>query len=215
MTFRRNNWMLIVLGAYCLAPVHAIAEEPQSSRAPPLLVPADSGDLPSAPDASTAGVEPLPPLPSPPSAAAEPPDAFTPSAEFQEWITAVVREHLPHEYEKKKNWGNQAKTMSGLSVRMEDGRLETRRKFKQANDGSWQMYRVTLKNPEEKFDVRIANIRQLPNGNVGIDMTVLASLEVFGRQSLWERGVQLFSISAEADARVKLWAQAEVPRGWT
>lgn len=186
-----------------------LADDPVPSRAPPLLTAADTSTSPSQP----ASKNPLPPPPQVATsapAAAEPPDAFTPSAEFQEWITNVVREHLPHDYEKKKNWGNQAKTMSGLSVRMEDGRLETRRKFKQANDGSWQMYRVTLKDPAEKFDVRIANIRQLPKGKVGIDITVLASLEVFGRQSLWERGVQLFSISAEADARVKLWAQAEV-----
>jgi hypothetical protein len=210
----RTISILVALAATPLA--SAIAGDPQPSRAPPLLEPAETGNSQPARDselakpASTAGPAPAPPLPPPPTAAAEPPDAFTPSPEFQEWITNIAREHLPHEYEKKKNWGHQAKTFDGLSVRIEDGRLETRRKFKQANDGAWQMYRVTFKDPEEKFDVRIANIRQLKSGKVGIDITVLASLQVFGRQSLWERGVQLISISAEADARVKLWAHAEV-----
>src|SRR5438270_3930275 len=63
---------------------------------------------------------------------------FTPSAEFQEWITRLVREQLPDQYEKKKNWGHTAKSFDGVSVRMENGRLKTHRKFKEANDGAWQ-----------------------------------------------------------------------------
>jgi len=178
--------------------------------APPLLVPEGTSGTTSA-DQGRGDVPAQRSVPPDALAAdSEPPDAFTPSAEFQEWITDIVREQLPHEYEKKKNWGHQAKTFDGLSVRVEDGKLRTHRKFKQANDGSWQQYRVKLKDPEERFDVKLANIHQLPSGKVGLNITVIASLEVFGRQSLWEHGVQLFSISAEADARVRLWAQAEV-----
>jgi hypothetical protein len=156
-----------------------------------------------------------PPLPAEPppaasEAASEPPGAFTPSAEFQEWITNVVREQLPGEYEKRKNWGHTAKTFDGVSVRLEDGQLKTHRKFKEANDGTWQMYRIRLKDPEEKFDVKVANIRSIDGGKVAMDITAVASLEVFGRESLWQHGVQVFSISAEADARVRLIAHTEV-----
>jgi hypothetical protein len=180
------------------------------SLAPPLLVPEGTSGTKPADQARGDGPERRSLPPAAVAAGSDSPDAFTPSAEFQEWITAIVREQLPHEYEKKKNWGHQVKTFDGLSVRVEDGKLQTHRKFKQANDGSWQQYRVKLKDPEERFDVKLANIRQLPSGKVGLDISVIASLEVFGRQSLWEHGVQLFSISAEADARVRLWAQAEV-----
>jgi hypothetical protein len=137
-------------------------------------------------------------------------ESFTPSPEFQEWITALVREQLPHNYEKQKNWGHTVRTFDGVSIWMEDGRLETRRKYKQANDGKWQLYRVQFHDPEEKFDVKIANIRKLDENLVGLDVIVLASLHVFGRESLWDHGVQLYSISAEADARVRLWAGVEV-----
>src|SRR5262245_37837255 len=142
--------------------------------------------------------------------ASEPADAFTPSPEFQEWITGVVREQLPDEYEKRKNWGHTAKTFDGVSVRLEGGQLKTHRQFREANDGTWQMYRIRLKDPEEKFDVKVANIRSLEGGKVALDITAVASLEVFGRQSLWQHGVQVFSISAEADARVRLVAHSEV-----
>jgi hypothetical protein len=137
-------------------------------------------------------------------------ESFTPSAQFQEWITEIVRQQLPDEYEKRKNWGHTVRSFDGVSIRIEDGKLKTHRKYKQKNDGAWQHYRIRLKDPEEKFDVRIANIRKLPDGRVGLEITVLATLEVFGRESLWEQGMQLYSVSAEADARVRLWASAAV-----
>jgi hypothetical protein len=137
-------------------------------------------------------------------------DSFTPSPEFQQWITDIVREQLPDNYEKRKNWGHTAKAFDGVSVWIEEGRIETRRKYKEANDGEWQLYRVKLKDPEERFDIKIANIRELAEGKVGVEVTAVANLEVFGRQSLWQHGVQLYSVSAEADARVQLWTSVEI-----
>jgi hypothetical protein len=140
----------------------------------------------------------------------EPSDAFTPSLEFQQWITKLVRDQLPDNYEKRKNWGHKAKSFDGVSIQLDNGQLKTHRKFEDKNDGTWQMYRVKLKDPDEQFDIKIANIRKLDGGKVGMDITAVAALEVFGRQSQWEHGIQVYSISAEADARVRLWAQVEI-----
>jgi hypothetical protein len=137
-------------------------------------------------------------------------EGFTPGDEFQSWMTELVREQLPAEYVKKKNWGHTTKTFDGISVRLDDGLLKTHRKYRQANDGKWQMYRIALKEPAEKFDVRIANLRELPSGRVAMQVRLIANVQVFGRQSLWEHGVQIFSLSAEADAQVRLWAEVEV-----
>src|SRR5437016_6327468 len=92
-------------------------------------------------------------------AAVESADSFTPSPEFQEWITGLVRQQLPEDYEKRKNWGHTAKSFDGVSIKVEDGRIKTHRKYADKNDGQWQMYRVTLKDPAEKFDIQVANIR--------------------------------------------------------
>jgi hypothetical protein len=135
---------------------------------------------------------------------------FTPAADFQEWITSLARQHIPVEYEKKRNWGHTTKTFDGLSVRLQDGQLKTHRKFRDANDGKWQMYRIKLRDANALFDVRIANIRELPGSRVGMDIAATADLDVFGRQSLWEHGVQIFSIGVEATARVRLSAMTEV-----
>jgi hypothetical protein len=137
-------------------------------------------------------------------------EPFTPSAEFQEWMCDLVRAQLPDHYEKKKNWGHQARALDGLSIQLKDGKLKTHRKYKQANDGSWQMYRIDLVDPEEKFDIRVANLRSLDDGRVGMQITAVASVKASGRQALWEQGVQIYSVSAEADARVRLTAETAV-----
>jgi len=137
-------------------------------------------------------------------------DSFTPSPEFQEWITNLARQQLPENYEKRKNWGHTAKSFDGISVRLDQGQLKTHRKYEEKNDGTWQLYRVRLKEPDEKFDIQIANVRKLADGKIGMEITAVASLEVFGRQSVWQHGVQLYSLSAEADARVRLWSSVEV-----
>src|SRR6476659_4329718 len=108
-------------------------------------------------------------------AAVESSDSFTPSPDFQEWITGLVRQQLPEDYEKRKNWGHQAKSFDGVSIKVEDGRIKTHRKYEQKNDGEWQLYRVKLKDPADKFDIQIANIRKLEGGKVGLDVTAVAS----------------------------------------
>ena len=135
---------------------------------------------------------------------------FTPDAAFQGWVTDLVREHIPHEYEKRKNWGHTEKVLDGIFIQLEDGKLKTHRNFRDANDGRWQMYRLRLKNPDEKFQIRIEKMQELSDGRVAMELLVTTRLEVFGRRSLWQRGVQVYSISAEADATVSLSAQAEV-----
>ena len=137
-------------------------------------------------------------------------EPFTPSQEFQSWLTGLVREHIPHEYEKRKNWGNTDRRWDGISIRLDDGRIKTHRKFKEVNDGTWTMYRAELADPAKKFDVRVSSIEELPDGRVAMDLTATAALNVAGRQSLWTRGIQVYSLSAEADANVRFTAHFEV-----
>ena len=139
----------------------------------------------------------------------EPSDSFTPPEEFQELVTAIVREHLPDKFEKTKNWGNTKRVWAGVKFEREGLRLETRRRYREVNDGPWQKYRIDLLEPEKHFHVELRRIRQVEN-RVLCDVIVEARLHAFGRHSQWERGVQLFSISADAAARVRLKAALEV-----
>lgn len=179
-----------------------------ASRAPPLLVSGEREPGQPAPAEVRTTEAPAEPVQGPGQEPAS--EGFTPGPEFQTWVSNLVRQELPHKYEKRKNWGHTTRSVSGVSIQLDDGRLKTHRKYRQANDGQWQMYSVKLVDPEENFAVRVANIRQVANGRVQMEITAVANLEVFGRQALWEHGVQLLSISGEADARVRLRATTDV-----
>lgn len=136
-------------------------------------------------------------------------ESFTPSAEFQAFITALAREQLPDKYEKTKNWGQTTRVFDGWKVERHGLKIETRRRWKEANDGGWQMYRVDLVEPEKHFDVRIENVRQTGT-KVACDVAVVAAAHVLGRHTQWESGVQLVSVSAEAEAKLRLVATVEI-----
>lgn len=140
------------------------------------------------------------------TACAQGPATSTVSAsdsDLSEFVTAIVRTHLPHEYEKKKNWGNTTEIWDGVHLQLDRGRLKTKRKHKTVNHGRWTMYRATLTRPNE-FTVTVANLRKLDDGRAAFDADFVAPLDIFARVSQWERGVQLISLSADAEARVRL-----------
>ena len=85
----------------------------------------------------------------------------------------------------------------------------TRRK-KMVNHGLWQKYDVSLRNPEQKFSISVNNMRELPENVVGFNVDFTADLNVAGRQSKWVKGVQLYSLSAEGHAQVRLRLAVEL-----
>lgn len=176
-------------------------------RAPPLLAPPANQLYPAQSSVATpAPTSTFPPSSSTLTGPSSLPETFTPSEEFQSWITELARQHLPDQYEKTKNWGNTTKVWDGLKVSLDEGRLETKRRWKQANDGTWYKYRVDVVDPEKHFEIRIHNIREIGGGKITADVQVLARLKCFGRMSQWEHGVQLVSLSADADTIVALSA---------
>jgi hypothetical protein len=111
---------------------------------------------------------------------------------------------IPEQYENRKHWGMTAERWDGLIIRREGLRIETKRRMKEVNHGTWKMYRVRLLDPEDEFLLQVDNLRQTPDKQAACDITVIARLAVFGRISQWEKGIQLYSLSADAQARVRL-----------
>jgi hypothetical protein len=141
---------------------------------------------------------PDPPEPKPAAA------GVNPSPGLDDLITAIARDHLPHEYESKKNWGQTTAIWSGLSVWREGLRIKTRGQKREANHGTWERYRIRLVDPQQRFHVHVENLQERPGGRVAFDAWIEAQLDAQGQWVIWERGVQLLSTSADADAHVRL-----------
>ncbi len=125
---------------------------------------------------------------------------------FQRLITSIVRENIPHEFEKRDGWGETRERWDGLKIWRDGFQIKTKRRKKEVKHGSWKMYRVQLVDPVEHFQIRLESIRTLPDARTEFIVCVDAKLKAFGRFAQWEHGVQLIALSANARADVRFRA---------
>jgi hypothetical protein len=125
-------------------------------------------------------------------------------------IRSLLLTSLPREYENSKHWGQTKPRWDGLHISLDGLRLDTKRRWKEVNHGTWTRYQATLVDPERTLFIQSTNLRPVADRRVAFDVIVDAQLFVTGRLSEWVHGVQLYSFSAEADATVRLVMQCEV-----
>ena len=120
------------------------------------------------------------------------------------WLTAMVHDNLPPSYEDNRKWGQQKEVWDGVKFWREDGHLETKRRTKLVNSGTWTRYSMAVVEPDKNLHVEFNRLETLPDGRIAFEVTVECPLDVFGRLSQWTRDVQIVSISANADAACRL-----------
>lgn len=137
--------------------------------------------------------------------------AASDAANLEALLKGLVLEAIPHTYQKWDDWGRQAEQFAGVAWRRDPGgKLETKRQWVQVNDGIWRMYSAALVDPNQSFEVKLANVREQRPGIVAFDLSFVAALSLHARQAQWIRGVQLYSFSAEGSARVRLRVSCEL-----
>lgn len=138
------------------------------------------------------------------SFAQAPPAAESQRADvLDELFEKIVLEVIPRHWEDRSDWGMTKEFTTGLKISRDGLRIKTKRRRKPLNHGSWEYVRVDLLHPE-RFVLNVHNVRSGEGGKINFDVEVVAPLLVVARRSKWQRGVQLYSVSAEADALVRL-----------
>lgn len=132
----------------------------------------------------------------------QPPSFATP--EMVAWLSQLIHNNLPPTYEDDRKWDQQREVWDGIQLRREGMRIETKRKKKMVNAGTWTRYKIDLVDPDRLLVVRFHRLEPTPDGGVAFHVTVDCNLDVFGRLSQWVRDVQVISISANADAACRL-----------
>lgn len=130
--------------------------------------------------------------------------------ELVAWLTRMIRDNLPETYEDDRKWGKQKEVWDGVKIWREGGRLETKRKTKLVNAGTWTKYRIAIVEPDERLFVQFHRLEVLPTGQIVFNVSVDCTLDVFGRLSQWARDVQMISLSADADAACRLTLEGTV-----
>ncbi len=128
----------------------------------------------------------------------------------QKLLTEIIRSTIPTDYENTKDWGKTKEVKRGLTIRRDGLRITTKRKRRQVNHGTWKKYQVHLIDPDKYFRIRVENYVEQPNHRAAFDLVVDAKLDVFGRYSKWESGLQLISLGASAESTVELRVRCDV-----
>ena len=145
----------------------------------------------------------------PSSVAAEPP-AIQSFDELRATVAGMLRDRLPEKYVNDKHWGKTKPVFDGIRLRREGVKIETERRWKQVNDGVWKRYEIDL--PEDRDAVRLTvdRLEVVDHQRGRIALHLETPVHLFGRVAVWERGVQLVSINADAHAKVRLALTADV-----
>ncbi len=130
--------------------------------------------------------------------------------EIDKLLTRIAFDSLPEKFEDTKDWGEQSKRWDGIKWRREGLKIESSRRWKMVNHGTWQKYSATMRNPEEEFSLQIKNMHETDAGKVAFEIHVAAHLNIVARQSQWVKGVQLYSVNAEGHAKVRLRVSIEM-----
>ena len=130
--------------------------------------------------------------------------------QFDRILTDFVRSQIPSQYTDEKKWNKQVRQYDGIRLRREGWKLETKRKWKMVNHGTWQKFSIGLADPEKSFEVKLLNVKKSPGGKVDFEILFRAHVWLKARQSKWVRDVQIYSLSAEGEARTELKVSCEL-----
>lgn len=132
------------------------------------------------------------------------------SEDFNQLVTQLVLDGIPHTFTEDKDWGGQKERFDGFKRSRNGLRINVEARKKLVNHGTWKKYDISLRNPKSEFDIAINNMQELADDKISFDIDVGAHLNISGRQSKWVKGVQLYSLSAHGHAKLKLHLAIEL-----
>lgn len=193
---RSTRWMIIF--CLCCLPSSLATGQPQTSVAPA--------------QNTSKEIHPAPPVENPPAIIGSSlgPILLDRSDSIDQLLTHLALTKIPKEYVDTRKWGHQTQRWDGVQFDFDQGRLETHRRKKLVNDGTWTKYAASLRNPQQEFQVQVRNVKELSSGKLGFEIHVAAHVDFKAQQVKWKKGVKLLSLSAHGHAQVSIRVDMEV-----
>jgi hypothetical protein len=131
--------------------------------------------------------------------------------ELSQWVRWIALKNLPPNLEDNRKWGRQKKVYDGVDWKWDGIRLDTKRRWKMVNHGTWFRYFVEFIDPAQKMEIRVLSLESRNQGKgFASRIRIVAPLKIFARASQFQRDIQIVSVSIQADAKVALDADLEV-----
>jgi hypothetical protein len=126
------------------------------------------------------------------------------SPETIAWLKQIIRENLPPTYEDNRKWNLQREVWNGVHVKLDGLKLDTHRKRKLVNAGTWTRYTISFVEPDKYLNVEFQRLEPIDSAKIAFETTVIAPLDIHGQMAEWARDVKLYGFSTQAAATVKL-----------
>ncbi len=149
-------------------------------------------------------------LVAPAVAAALDPAPKLPADQLANVLAGLVRDALPTEYEKKKDWERTKRITTGLKV---DGKLPSlriHRRKKEVPHGLWKHYRARIVNTDQTLSVRVENLQSSGPARAGCTLIVEAPIDGWARFRHYNRGLHLGTVTLEGSSQVRIEVDCEV-----
>ena len=125
-------------------------------------------------------------------------------------LTRLVLENIPHDFEETKDWGGQSERWDGVKIHRDGLKIETQRRKKMVNHGTWKKYSAELRDPKNQFTVQVKNMRETVDEKLACELHFQAQLNLKGRQSKWVKGVQVYSVGVDGHSKIRLAVSLEL-----
>lgn len=119
-------------------------------------------------------------------------------------LSQAIREYVPPTYVDQREWNKRRNAWDGVHIKLEDGKLHTRRKEKLVRSGTWNRYTLSMVDPDRNLHIQFYRLEPTVDGKVAFEVSVDARLDCYGQVNEWMHDVRLFSASAKATTDVRL-----------
>ncbi len=131
--------------------------------------------------------------------------------ELSRWVRWLALRNLPPNIEDNRKWGRQKQVYDGVDMKWDGLRLDTKRRWKMVDHGTWARYFIEFIEPAKKLEIRVLSLDTHENGrSFATRLRIVAPLKLFARVSQFQRDIQWISVSMQADATVALEIDLEV-----
>jgi len=118
----------------------------------------------------------------------------------------LVKQAVPLEYDKKKDWGK----TKNITVGLRHEGLKLKRRKKAVNHGVWKHYKVNLVDPAENLTVRIENLNAVDGSRVSFTLILTARINTWARAKIYQYGIHIIALEVLGDTDIELALDCEV-----
>ncbi len=129
-----------------------------------------------------------------------------------QWAVYLIQANLPPRYDGKKHWGDTKRLYTGIDIDNDGLKLKTHRRYRDVRHGKWLKYTIDLKDPNDPkyLNIEVAKAELTSDGRLRMELQIDTKVDLDARQERWNYGLQLYSISTQATAKLRMALTASI-----